>query len=154
MTQPSTGYVAPGSAPNPYGIEFWLGFIPGPGSTVIDADPTMRVATGRQLLVQSLLCRQTTPVGSVIDCPNDCLDIRDSLSDGMTAADIMALASTVQNELQKDQRVISATVTGTFMNSTLTLVESIQSGYGPFQLVLSVSGVTVQLLNANLPAGS
>lgn len=149
MTQ-AVSFVATGAAPSPYGIEFWLGFTPFRNSTVIDADPSMRIATGRQLLVQSLLCRQTTPTGSVIDCPNDCLDLIDFLSDGLTPSDIMALGGQIQNELLKDQRVIAATVTGTFAQSKLTLVESIQSGYGPFQMVLDVSGVTVTLLNANL----
>ena len=147
------------SPPNPYGIEFWIGLAPGvnanAGNTILDADPSMRTTTGRALLVQSLLCRQTTPRGSVIDCPNDCLDIRGYVSAGMTAAAIMQLYGTIQTELLKDQRVHAAFVTGTysFQTSTLTINEAIQSGYGPFTMVLNVSSVTVQLLNANLLAG-
>jgi hypothetical protein len=145
---------------NPYGLDFWIGFAPGPnknaGNTLLDADPSMRTVTGRALLVQSLLCRQTTPRGSVIDCPNDCINLVDYVSAGMTAAAISQLYGTIQNELRKDQRVFSATVTGSysFPTATLTLNESIQSGYGPFSLVLAVSSVTVTLLNANLLAGT
>jgi hypothetical protein len=145
---------------NPYGLDFWIGFAPGPnknaGNTLLDADPSMRTVTGRALLVQSLLCRQTTPRGSVIDCPNDCINLVDYVSAGMTAAAISQLYGTIQNELRKDQRVFSATVTGSysFQTSTLTLNEAIQSGYGPFSLVLAVSSVTVTLLNANLLAGT
>ena len=145
---------------NPYGLDFWIGFAPGPnknaGNTLLDADPSMRTVTGRALLVQSLLCRQPTPRGSVIDCPNDCINLVDYVSAGMTAAAISQLYGTIQNELRKDQRVFSATVTGSysFQTSTLTLNEAIQSGYGPFSLVLAVSSVTVTLLNANLLAGT
>jgi hypothetical protein len=151
MTQP---------APNPFGIDFWIGFAPGPnknaGNTILDADPSMRTTTGRQLLIQSLLCRQTTPRGSVIDCPNDCINIIDYVSAGMTPAAITQLYGTIQTELLKDQRVTSAIVTGSysFQTSGLTINEAIQSSYGPFTLVLAVSSVTVTLLNANLLAST
>jgi hypothetical protein len=145
MTQPAGTTIQ-----NPYGIDFWIG----PNATgQLDADPSMRTTTGRGLLSQSLLCRQTTPRGSVVDCPNDCLDIRDMVSSGMTQAQITALASQIQQELLKDQRVSGAIVTATFSNatSTLTITEQIQSGYGPFTLVLAVTSLTVKILDANLP---
>lgn len=145
---------------NPFGIDFWIGLAPGPnanaGNTILDGDPSLRTATGPALLIQSLLCRQTTPRGSVIDCPNDCLNIQDALADGMTASQIQQLCATIQNELLKDQRVTAAFVTGVFNGekSELTLTEMVQSSSGPFSLVLNVSAVTVTLLNANLLAGS
>ena len=148
------------AAPNPFGIEFWIGLAPGPnvnaGNTVLDADPSMRTTTGRQLLIQSLLCRQTTPTGSVIDCPNDCINLIDYVSEGMTPTAIHQLFGTIQTELLKDQRVVSAFVTGdySFQTSTLRINEAIQSSYGPFSLVLAVSNVSVTILNANLLAGS
>ena len=146
MTQPS---------PNPYGIDFWIGFTP-PPHPVLDADPSMRTATGRQLLIQSLLCRQTTPRGSVIDCPNDCINLTDYVQAGMTPTAITQLYGTIQTELLKDQRVASAIVSGSysFQTAVLTINEAIQSAYGPFSLVLGVSSVTVTLLNANLLAGA
>src|ERR1700691_1066598 len=104
MTQP---YPFPTPPPSPYGIEFWIGFAPANNATaagysILDADPAMRTTTGRQLLVQSLLCRQTTPRGSVIDCPNDCIDLRDYVAAGMTPSQIVQLYGTIQNELLKD----------------------------------------------------
>ena len=146
--------------PSPYGIDFWIGFTTmsnkNAGYSILDADPSMRTTTGRQLLIQSLLCRQTTPRGSVIDCPNDCLDLKTFVSAGMTPTAITSLCGTIQNELLKDQRVAVVTITGVynFQTATLTLNEAIQSSYGPFTLVLAVSSVTVQILNANLLAGS
>lgn len=157
MTAP---YPYPTPPASPWGIDFWIGLAPGAnvnaGNTALDADPSMRTTTGRGLLVQSLLCRQTTPRGSVIDCPNDCIDLRDYVSAGMTATQIVALYGTIQTELLKDQRVVQATVTGeySFVTAELTINEAIQSSYGPFSLVLVVSSVTVSLLNANLLAGT
>jgi hypothetical protein len=149
--------------PNPFGIDFWIGLAPGPvgflGSSrqlLLDGDPSLRTVTGRAILVQSLLCRQSTPRGSVIDCPNDCLDLRDYVAEGMTPTQVLSIYGTIQAELLKDQRVSQAIVNGSysFQTSVLTLNEAITSSYGPFTLVLAVSAVTVQLLNANLLAGS
>ena len=138
---------------SPFGVDFWIG----PNATgQLDADPSMRTTSGRQLLSQSLLCRLSTPRGSVIDCPNDCMDMRDYVSAGMTANEIAQFTSAVQLEVLKDQRILAATVTATFVPANGYLQVSIagQSSYGPFSLVLAVSNVSVTILNANLLAGS
>jgi hypothetical protein len=134
---------------SPFGTDFWIGGNP---KGILDGDPGMRMQTGRALLAQRLLCRLSTPRGSVIDCPNDCIDLRDSLSDGMTTQQIAALGSVVQQECLKDQQVTACNVTGTFSftTSVLTMTIMVTSGAGPFTMVLAVSQVTVQLLNANL----
>jgi len=146
------------SRSNPYGQDFAIVLVNG----VLDFQPTMGLATGRTLLVQSLICRQTTPTGSVIDCPNDCFDVRDWISEGMTVAQIAQLGTSVSNELLKDQRLLTATVNTSFNFSTsvLTLQESFTSSYGPFSFTLSIDNVTGALLLQNLsspivtPAGS
>jgi hypothetical protein len=150
-------YPYPTSPPSPYGIDFWIGFTPvgarsNAGNSILDADPAMRTVTGRALLLQSLLCRQTMTRGSAIDCPNDGINIPDYVAVGMTPNQIMALYTTIQNELLKDQRVSQATVSGSysFQSSSLVINEFIQSSYGPFSFTLNVSSVTVTLLNANL----
>jgi hypothetical protein len=58
----------------------------------------------------------------------------------------------VQQECLKDQQVTACNVTGTFSftTSVLTMTIMVTSGAGPFTMVLAVSQVTVQLLNANL----
>lgn len=134
---------------NPFGQDFWLGGSP---QGILDGDASLRLTTGRALLAQRILCRLSTPRGSVIDCPNDCIDLRDSLSAGMTAAQISALGSTVRGEVLKDQQVTDCQVSSTFsfQTSALTMTLSVQSGQGPFTMVLLVSQVSVQLLNANL----
>jgi hypothetical protein len=144
MTQSIPGV----TATNPYGQDFAIVLING----VLDFQPTMGLATGRTLLAQSLICRQTTPVGSVLDCPNDCFDIRDWISEGMTPAQISRLSQAVTNEILKDQRVTAANVQATFNVGTgkIVLTEQVSSGYGPFSFVLAVSNVTVELLSQNL----
>lgn len=138
------------TASNPYGQDFALVLQNG----VLDFLPSMGLATGRQLLIQSLLSRQTTYTGSVLDCPNDCFDVRDWISEGMTPAQLSNLGTYVTNELMKDQRVRSATVKATYNASTsqLFLAESVVSSYGPFSFVLAVTNLTVQMLDQNLAA--
>lgn len=117
----------------------------------LDLDPSMFEASGRDVLAQSLARRQLTPLGSVIDSPNDCFDLRQWLSEGMTNAQIKQLASIITNELKKDQRVTDAVVgvTYTQATNTLTVIENITSGYGPFTLTLAISQVTVSILMSN-----
>jgi len=144
-----TNPTIPGVTPtNPYGQDFAIVIVGG----VLDFLPTMGLATGRTLLQQSLICRQTTPTGSVVDCPNDCFDVRDWISEGMTAQQLAQIGTTISNELMKDQRVSMANVTATYSIQTakLTLTEQITSLYGPFSFVLAVGSVTVELLNQNL----
>lgn len=143
----------PGQLPptNPYGTDFWLGSAS--PTAPLDFDPSMRLTTGRQLLSQNIVSRLSTARGTVIDCPNDCYDVRDLLSDGMTQSQINALFGQVQQEIEKDQRVQSASVTGSYsaQTSTLTLSIAIQSLYGPFPLTLAITAVSVSILDANLP---
>jgi hypothetical protein len=126
---------------SPFGTD--LASLPNPAANgVIDLDPSMVEATGRVLLAQSLIRRQTTPRGSVIDAPNDCLDVRQFVSAGMTQADLSQLGRQIKKELEKDQRVTSADIAVTYTSSskTLTLIEGINSAAGPFTLTISTSG--------------
>lgn len=136
--------------PNPYGIDLQSR----PNSQgIVDLDPGMIEGSGRLLLAQSIVRRFTTPRGSVIDAQNDCLDIRSLLSEGFTQAQINELSGILKNEAEKDQRIVNADVKATYLASTkaLTITMSIQSGYGPFSLTLSlINGqVTVDALQGS-----
>ena len=128
MTQP---------APN-FGTTIWTG---ANAFGEIDIDPTGLVATGVQVLAQRLVLRQTTPLGSVVDCPNDCFDINDWISSNMTDGQLAQLPGTIQAEIVKDQQVLAAVVSIEYTpkNSTLVVVENIQSAFGPFSLTLNVT---------------
>lgn len=136
--------------PNPYGTDFYIG---ASSAAPLDFDPGFRVVTGRALLDQRLVVRFSTPRGGVIDCPNDGLDLRDELSDGLTTSQLNALAKQIRTEALKDSEVQDAIVSMVFNNETsvLTVTMQITSLYGPFQLVLQVTSLTVSILNANLP---
>ncbi len=137
------------TTPNPYGRD--LGTFPNAlANGVIDLDLGMTEVTGRDILSQSLVRRQTTPNGSVIDCPNDCIDIRGWLSDGVTSATLQSFAGRLKSELLKDERVLDVLVSVAFTASTntLTIVENFQSDYGPFSLTLTIGDVTITQLTA------
>jgi hypothetical protein len=122
----------------PYGS--CLATLPNADGT-LDLTPDMRMATGRDVLSQSLIRRQTTPRGSVLTSPNDCLDVRQLLSAGMTQSQLQALASSIRTELLRDQRVNGAQVTITVNTATgaTTIQESITSSAGPFTLTLTLT---------------
>lgn len=124
--------------PNPFGTCLWTG---PDANGFIGLDPSGRMATGRDVLTQSLVRRQTTARGSVINAPGDCLDVTDYLKASFTPAALAAIGIDVQQELSKDARLKSCTVAATYdgIAETLTLTESFESLYGPFQLVVSVS---------------
>ena len=114
----------------------------------VDLTPGMLESTGRAVLAQSLVRRQTTPRGSVIDAPNDCFDVRDWLSDGFSDKRISQLRGTIRAELMKDARVLDVKVTVTYDTAAkkLTIREDVESSDGPFSLTLTVTSLTIELL--------
>lgn len=116
-----------------------------------DLDSGFTEATGIDVLAQSLVRRLTTPHGSVVGCPNDCIDLRALLGAGVTNQDVQALQSAVQTEIQRDARVLQSTVRAQYdtVTKALTLTIRVVSAAGPFAMTLSVSAVSVQLLNVS-----
>ena len=114
---------------------------------ILDINPMLQYASGLSVLVQSLICRQMCVRGSIIDAPNEGIDLRTYVRQGLTQEALGSLPSIVQKELQRDERVKSATVTGSYDTAnTLTLNEVIETADGPFTLTLAVSAVTVTLI--------
>lgn len=109
------------------------------------------LATGVDVLANSLLCRLTTPHGSVIDSPNDCLDVRALLGAGLTQADMQGVQQRVQREVERDARVLGATVSASYNTGTraMTLTIRVATAQGPFTMTLSVSNVSVALITAS-----
>ena len=133
------------TTPNPYGSDLLVTTTSG---GVIDIDPGGILVEGIGVFAQSLFMRQTTPLGSLLNAPNDCIDVRSWVSRGMTIAQLQQLQSIVKGQILRDQRAIAAQVGATFNFGTanLTLTEQIQSTLGPFTLTLSVSQVTAAYL--------
>lgn len=109
------------------------------------------LAAGVDVLANSLYCRLTTPHGSVIDSPNDCLDLRALLGAGLTQADMQSVQQRVQRECERDARVLGASVTATYNQASrvLSLVIRVATAQGPFSMTLSVSDLTVALITAS-----
>ena len=137
---------------NPYGSDLWLS-IAADGSA--DIDPTCREVSGIGVLIQSVIMRQTTPTGSLLSSPDDCLDLKGLVSRGMKGSEIQEIAAQVRGQLLRDQRILSAVVTADFNpgTSVLTLTETITSGLGPFTLTIAVGQVTLELFLNGVPIG-
>ena len=152
MTQPTQpiNVTAPASA---YGVTLWTGVNQ---FGRLDVDPSGLTVTGLLLVAQRLVLRQTTPLDSCADAPNDCFDLRDWLSCGMTDTQVAQLPGLVQNELQKDVAVQSASVSLVFTPSTATLIltENVQTAQGPFSLVLTVTPSQVSFLVNQITGGA
>ncbi len=116
----------------------------------IDLTPDMQIATGRQVIAQSLVRRQTTPRGSVLTSPNDCLDIRQMISQGVTQSQLQAYASSLRTELLRDQRVLSANVQISYdpVKNVTTITENVQTSAGPFTLTLALTANTIAAILA------
>jgi len=137
---------------DPYGTDVLLTFGP---TGVGDMDPSAAETTGIPLLAQRILCRITTRRGTVIDCPNDCLDIRDFLRAGVTSQAQAAFQGQLQTEITKEQCVQSVAVSVVWNLSVGSMVISIVvvSALGPFTLTVAASQITVTALLNGAPLG-
>jgi hypothetical protein len=119
----------------------------------IDLDPGMSEVTGRALLVQRLMRRVTTPRGSVVDAPNDCIDIRGYVRAGVLASTPGNIQIQLQKEFLKDQGVVTAQVGVNYVvtTGTLTISANLSSSYGPLSLTFALTAGNVQVLVGGLP---
>jgi hypothetical protein len=109
-------------------------------------DLSVRLAETHQTSVagisESLLRRLQTPRGS-LDDPNYGLDVAGLLSVGTTQQGLRGIEASVREEISRDDRVLSAAVSATYVPATSTLSVSAQCvardpSIGRFSLVLSV----------------
>ena len=82
--------------------------------------------------------------------PNDCLDIRQMISQGVTQAQLQAYASSLRTELLRDQRVLSAAVQISYdpVKNVTTITENVQTSAGPFTLTLTLSTGSIAVILA------
>lgn len=117
---------------------------------VLSIGPRMQVVSGLQCLAQSLARRLITPRGSLSWAPNDGTDMREFLNKGNTSTNRFAAASAARDECLKDSRVERCDAVAQFSaaSSQLSITLSIATADGPFQLVIGVDALTVQILEA------
>lgn len=111
--------------------------------------PRFTLATEFDCLAGALVRRLISPRGSLPWAPNDGTDLRDFLNHASTPAGKFALERAAQDECEKDERVTSCSASSVFSNGTATLTLGIVTASGPFQLVLLVEALTIQILGAN-----
>ena len=62
---------------------------------ILDIQPTIQYATGPAVLIQSLICRQMCARGSIVDSPNEGIDLRTYVRAGLTQQNLANLPSIV-----------------------------------------------------------
>jgi phage baseplate assembly protein W len=116
---------------------------------VPDLDPMFGLVSGRLALAQAIARRLTTRRGLlewINDDPEYGHDVREYLGEDVGPRAEFVIASRVQAECLKDERVRAAQVTATLTSGRLTLSIKLTDADGPFRLTLAVTGVTVELL--------
>ena len=114
---------------------------------VLDVGSTLVFVTERRALAEALLCRLTTPRGSLFYDFDYGFDLRSFIS--APAPQPGYLEMQVRSELEKDERVESVEVETTFISDTLTVRLTVTDGNGPFKLTIAVSNLTVEYLVEN-----
>ena len=116
--------------------------------SVPDLSPQFSLVGGYRALGESLARRFETPRGSLWYAPDYGTDLRGRLNDTFTASSAAALANDIEAEAEKDQRVLTARATVAFnaQTSSLAVALVVTTAQGPFRLILSVTNLTVQLL--------
>lgn len=118
------------------------------GTDILDLSPTFTTVSGLANLGQALLNRLQTPRGGLFYDQNYGTDVRAYLNDALTAQRVSKLASDVQSECLKDERVQTCTAGVQFVSATKTLNITItgSTSGGPFVFVLAVTNLSVSLL--------
>jgi hypothetical protein len=117
-------------------------------SCIDDLTSPAVMVSGNRAVAEAVLRRWGTSPGELIDDPDYGFNLSDLISDDLGPSDIALAQQQAGAEAEKDQRVLSATVTLTLNNETgiLTVNALIETATGPFTLVASVSAVGTQLL--------
>ena len=118
-------------------------------STFPDLDATFALISGAKVVAEAVARRITTPRGSLRGQPDYGIDVRDYLNEGLTPARVFALKAAIQAEAEADPRVASVDVDVTHDPKAGSLRVSVAgvSSLGPFELVLAITAVSVEVLS-------
>jgi hypothetical protein len=123
---------------DPYGTD--LGLVIGP-TGVLDVHPTQR-ATGRQVLINSLVRRYTTKTGTLPRHPEYGDDVLDLRGRRLTSADVADAEARLARQGLRDDRLrdVRVAVTLTGMRAASVRIDAVPAdGSGPFALVLALT---------------
>lgn len=114
-----------------------------------------QLVSGKANLGRALVRRLMTPRGALAivgEDPNYGLDVRQLLNEQMTPTAKATWQSKIARECEKDERVLGCVASIQFnagaSTATITLTIATADTSAPFSLVVAVSALTVQLLEA------
>ncbi len=115
---------------------------------VTDIASDGRTVTGRMVVAQAIARRWSTPRGRLIGDPNYGFDLTQFLNADMSPRDLAAMRAGAEAEALKDERVERCDVTASIdSDGVMTIIGSLSDADGPFELTVSVSSVSLQLLS-------
>lgn len=116
-------------------------------SCITDLTSPSTMATGFAAVAQAVARRWQTPRGGLVDDPNYGFDLTDLINDDINQSDLAGMQRQAAAEAEKDERVLSCKVSiSVVSNGLMNVIGTIQTASGPFRLVVSVSNVSVTLL--------
>lgn len=119
-------------------------------ATYPDLDPTFSTADGDDVLRQALARRLTTPKGLLDFHPEYGLDLRAFLNGKVRPEQLELVRTSVESELEQDERVQTATAQVGFdlTSRTLSVDATVETANGPFRLTLAVPLLTSAQVSA------
>jgi phage baseplate assembly protein W len=139
----SSSSVAPSGPADPYGLGIDVStFVDG------DLDPTFALISGPRVVAEAIARRLQTPRGGLVRNPDYGTDLRQWVNASLTSARRAALQNAIAGEAGADPRVDTVEVEFVESEGELRVSISGTCAAGPFDLVLDVASLTVDLLNA------
>ncbi len=121
----------------------------------VDLGARFARVTGLTNLGNAVVRRLSTPHGALAafdpDAADYGLDVRGLIGENYTPGVIRSWQTAIANEIAKDERLTSASVSITpgvaDASATITILATLADGKTPFQLIIGVTSLTVALLN-------
>lgn len=118
-------------------------------SCTSDLTPTMRTVSGAGLMREVCYRRLTTAPGSLLSAPNaETIDVRDFVGATISSGSTSYFGAQISRALESDQRVLSASVISEISGEEITSQVKVMLADGEFKLVLGISAVSVEILQA------
>lgn len=116
---------------------------------VDDIDPAFELVTGPKAVAQAIVRRHITPRGGLHYAGTYGYDLRQHLNGSFEPGDEFVIAQAVEAQCEQDERVRSADVTVSYeaASEKLRVRIVVALDEGPFEFVLGVSAVTVEVLS-------
>lgn len=113
-------------------------------STFPDLDASFALRTGPHVVGEAIARRLITPRGGLFYDPQYGFDTRLLLNDAIPASRLAVIASQIEAEARKDERVSACSATVSLVAGTLAIKVALTLATGPFSFVLTVGAAANQ----------